>query len=674
MSSPRPLETANDPQGLTRVAIEPISRVEGHGKVTLLLDEHRKVRQARLHIVEFRGFERFIQGRPYWEVPTLVQRLCGICPVSHLLAASKACDAFVIGRAAPTPTADKLRRLLHHAQVLQSNALHFFHLASPDLLFGFDDAVAHRNIVGVLQDRRELGLQGIRIRKYGQEVIRLLTGKRVHGTGSIPGGFNKPLSREDREAMLADIPQIIDWCAQAMALARDLFLAGQPEHGRFADFPSMFMSLVRPDGAGDLYGGALRISDEHGVHVRDQVDVHDYSQLLGEEVKPWTYMKFPFVRAMGPDKGWYRVGPLARINNASYLDTPRAEAAREAFKAWNHGRPVSASLAQHWARMIDMLHAAETIERLLKDPDIIGNDLMATGTPLREGIGVIEAPRGTLIHHYRIGEDDLVSYANLIVSTTHNNTAMNEAVRQVAATYFDGRELSEGLLNHIEVAVRAYDPCLSCATHAVGKMPLRVELLDASGAPIDLLLKHDDGRVERPELPLERQQLAMSGLMEPSAATRAPCLVLAVGNPGRGDDAFGPVLAQQLEAWLAQQSADVQQRVELLCDLQLMVEHADDLRGRSRVLIVDASAQGHDAPAMQAVSADAALAAVRSHASSPAQLLALYRSLWGEDPPPTHLLSMAGRQWELGAPMSPELNAALPAAWRLLEHWLTHEG
>ncbi len=502
---PSPLETAEDPSGLNRVVIEPVSRVEGHGKVTLLLDEHRRVKQARLHIVEFRGFERFIQGRPYWEVPTLVQRLCGICPVSHLLAASKACDAFVIGNGRITPTAEKLRRLLHFAQVLQSNALHFFHLASPDLLFGFDDAVAHRNITGVLQDHRELGLQGIRIRKYGQEVIRLLTGKRVHGTGSVPGGFNKALSSEDRKLMLDDIGQITDWCAHALGLARDLFLAGQPEQGDFANFPSMFMSLVRPDGAGDLYDGALRVNDAHGLHMVDQVDVHQYQQLLQEEVKPWTYMKFPHLRAMGPEHGWYRVGPLARINNASYLDTPHAEAAREEFKAWNHGKPVTASLAQHWARMIDMLHCAESIERLLNDPDIIGTELMAKGTPLREGIGVIEAPRGTLIHHYRIGEDELISYANLIVSTTHNNTAMNEAVRSVAARYFDGRELTEGLLNHIEVAIRAYDPCLSCATHAVGKMPLRVELLDADGQAIDLLLKHEDGTIEHPALPANAQ-------------------------------------------------------------------------------------------------------------------------------------------------------------------------
>ena len=490
--------TPADAGSLRRVAIDPVSRVEGHGKVTILLDENNKVHQVRLHIVEFRGFERFIQGRPYWEVPTLVQRLCGICPVSHLLAASKACDAFVIGHASLTPTAEKLRRLLHFAQVLQSNALHFFHLASPDLLFGFDDAVAHRNIVGVLQDERELGLQGIRMRKYGQEIIRLLTGKRVHGTGSVPGGFNKPLSVADRDLMRADIGQIIAWCDSALALARDLFLRGQPEQGRFANFPSGFMSLVRPDGAADLYDGALRVKDAQGQLIVDQVDVHDYQQLIVEEVKPWTYMKFPHLRALGPEHGWYRVGPLARINNATYLDTPRAEAARAEFIAWGGGLPVTASLAQHWARMIDTLHCAEGIARLLGDPDIIGTDLMATGTPLREGIGVIEAPRGTLLHHYRIGDDDLVEYANLIVSTTNNNQAMNSAVREVARQYLDGTEITEGLLNHIEVAIRAYDPCLSCATHAVGKMPLRIELGEADGQLADVLLKHEDGTLERP--------------------------------------------------------------------------------------------------------------------------------------------------------------------------------
>ncbi len=489
-----------EPSPLRRVVIEPISRVEGHGKVTLLLDDQRRVRQARLHIVEFRGFERFIQGRPYWEVPTLVQRLCGICPVSHLLAASKACDAFVLGHTPITPTATQLRRLLHLAQVLQSNALHFFYLASPDLLFGFDDTVAHRNIAGVLQDERELGLQGVRIRQFGQEVIRILTGKRVHGTGSVPGGFNQALSEAHRAQLAEGIQPIIGWCEQAVRLARDLFLAGQPEQGAFADFPSMFMSLVGPQGQAELYDGRLRVTDAQGQAVVDQFDPASYASLIAEAVEPWTYMKFPHLRQMGVDQGWYRVGPLARVNNATFFDTPRAEAARQEFKAWDQGRPVSASLAQHWARMIDMLHCAEGIERLLTAPDITDTALMASGQPLREGVGVIEAPRGTLIHHYRVGDDDLITHANLIVSTTHNNRAMNEAVRHVAEHYFDGREITEGLLNRIEVAVRAYDPCLSCATHAVGQMPLRIELVNAQGRLDDALLRDEDGRIWRPEL------------------------------------------------------------------------------------------------------------------------------------------------------------------------------
>ncbi|HYR24219.1 MAG TPA: Ni/Fe hydrogenase subunit alpha, partial [Aquabacterium sp.] len=386
---PHPLETAADPASLNRVVIEPVSRVEGHGKVTLLLDDDRKVRQARLHIVEFRGFERFIQGRPYWEVPTLVQRLCGICPVSHLLVASKACDAFVIGSGRIPPTAEKLRRLLHFGQVLQSNALHFFHLASPDLLFGFDDAVAHRNIVGVLQDERELGLQGIRIRKYGQELIRLLTGKRIHGTGSVPGGFNKALSAADRDLMRADIGQIITWCEGALQLARDLFLRGQPEQGRFANFPSGFMSLVRPDGAADLYDGALRVKDAQGKLIVDQVDVHTYPQLIGEEVKPWTYMKFPFLKSLGPAHGWYRVGPLARVQNCDFIPSPLAEVERREFVDWGKGQPVHGSLAYHWARMIELLHCMEVIAELLDDPDILAGELVASGPRRHGGIGVI---------------------------------------------------------------------------------------------------------------------------------------------------------------------------------------------------------------------------------------------------------------------------------------------
>ncbi|QEL55126.1 Ni/Fe hydrogenase subunit alpha [Chromobacterium paludis] len=491
------LESADHPERLRRVAIAPLSRVEGHGKITLLLDDDGRVRQARLHIVEFRGFEKFIQGRPYWEVPTLVQRLCGICPVSHLLAASKAMDAIALGDAAVPPAATRLRRLLHFGQVLQSHALHFFHLASPDLLFGADDAVAHRNFLGVLEDERSLAMNGIRLRKYGQELIQTLTGKRIHGTGSVPGGFNKPLRAAERDALRAGLPDLLDWARQGLDVAKSLFLAGGDRYRTFAAAPSNFLSLIGADGALELFDGGLRVKDAAGAIVMDHVDVRGYADLLREEVKPWTYMKFPYLAALGPERGWYRVGPLARVNNCGFIATPLAEAARREFVEYGAGAPVQATLAYHWARMIELLHCVEAIAELLGDAAILDTDLLAQGRRASEGIGVIEAPRGTLFHHYRVGEDDLVSMANLIVSTTSNNQAMNASIRSAAAEIFDGREISEAMLNRMETAVRAYDPCLSCATHAMGKMPLLVELLTVDGAVADRAIRHGDGSFER---------------------------------------------------------------------------------------------------------------------------------------------------------------------------------
>ena len=469
------LETAESSANLRRVVIDPVTRVEGHGKVTLLLDEDNRVKQARLHIVEFRGFERFIQGRPYWELPVLVQRLCGICPVSHHLAAAKAVDQLV-GVDQLTPTAEKLRRLLHLGQTLQSHALHFFHLSSPDLLFGFDSDVARRNIIGVLQAYPDVGVKGVKLRKYGQEVIRMVSGKRVHGSAAIPGGMNKSLSAAERDYLLEGIEDAIQWSRDAVDLARQLYLSGGQRHREFAHIRTNFMGLIRADGALDLYHGGLRVKDDMGRTLYDHVDYRGYTDLLREEVRSWSYMKFPYLTALGKEQGWYRVGPLARVNNCDFIDTPQAEKARQEFTA--HG-PVHSSLAFHWARMIEALHAAEGIKEFLSDADILGSDLVVQGEKRHEGIGVIEAPRGTLFHHYCIDDQDLVTRANLIVSTTNNNQAMNESVRQVAATYFDGREPTEGLLNHIEVAIRAYDPCLSCATHALGKMPLELEVLDA---------------------------------------------------------------------------------------------------------------------------------------------------------------------------------------------------
>jgi NAD-reducing hydrogenase large subunit len=467
-------------QTTKRVVIEPVTRVEGHGKVVIHLDPQGQVSQARLHIVEFRGFERFIQGRPFWEVPVLVQRLCGICPVSHHLAAAKAMD-MIVGVDQLTPTAEKMRRLMHYGQFFQSHALHFFHLASPDLLFGFGADVSKRNVIAVAAEYPELAVQGVMMRKYGQELIKATAGKKIHGTGAIPGGINKNLSIEERDFFLKDFEQQLQWARGALKVAKDYTLQNFDAVKDFGTFDSNHLSIVRGDGAMDLYHGNLRATTSTGEKIFDQIEPVRYNDVLAEEVRSWSYMKFPFIRSIGPEDGWYRVGPLSRVNICDFIDTPEAEAARQEFMAITGGKPNNVTMAYHWTRMIELLHAIEKIGELLHDPDMQGNDLVTIGERRPEGVAIIEAPRGTLFHHYRVNENDQVVMANLIVSTTSNNEPMNRAVSKVAKDHLSGKEITEGLLNHVEVAIRAYDPCLSCATHALGQMPLVVELLDHQG-------------------------------------------------------------------------------------------------------------------------------------------------------------------------------------------------
>ena len=493
---PSELETAQNPQKLERIVIEPLTRVEGHGKVTLLQDNHHHIRQARLHITEFRGFEKFIQGRPYWELPVLVQRLCGICPVSHHLAAAKATD-MIVGASELTPTAEKIRRLMHFGQTLQSHALHFFHLCSPDLLFGFDDDVRHRNIVGVIEDSPEIARQGVMLRKFGQEVIRVTAGKRIHGTGAIPGGVNKSLSKKEIHYLQNDMAQIIGWAQEAVELVKKIFFEHYDYHMAFASIDSSMMSVVRGDGAFELYDGGLRATDHNGHTIFDHIDYRNYNDYIREGVKNWSYMKFPFFTALGEENGWYRVGPLARVNNCDFFPTPLAEAERRAFMAIGNGLPVQSTLAYHWARLIELLHCTEAIAELLCDRDLVGKELCNRGELQCCGTGVIEAPRGTLFHHYEINDDGIVEKASLIVSTTHNNQAMNESIRKVANQYLDGNRLTESLLNQVEVAIRAYDPCLSCATHAIGKMPMQINLRNENDELIDRLEKRSTGQISR---------------------------------------------------------------------------------------------------------------------------------------------------------------------------------
>jgi len=476
-----------------KVTIEPVTRVEGHGKVTIHLDDNMNVAQTRLHVVEFRGFERFVQGRPYWEAPVLVQRLCGICPVSHHLAAAKALDV-IVGAGTGyglTPTGEKMRRLMHYGQMFQSHALHFFHLASPDFLLGYDADPAIRNVIGVAINFPELATQGVLMRKFGQEVIAVTAGKKIHGTGAIPGGINKNLSIEERDALLKgadplNIDKMIEWANAAVQFFKDYYMKNREFVDNFAYFPSNHLSLVRKDGAMDLYHGVLRAVDADGKKILDDVDYQEYNKYIEEEVRSWSYMKFPYLKHLGKEKGWYRVGPLARLNTCDFIPTPLAQKEFEIYKAHTQGKPNNYCLHTHWARLIELLHSAEVIKDLLNDPDLQKNDLVTKGTKQKEGVGLIEAPRGTLFHHYRINDDDQIVMANLIVSTTNNNEPMNQSVNFVAKKMMSGqKEITEPMKNAVEIAIRAYDPCLSCATHALGKMPLDIKLFDSKGDEID---------------------------------------------------------------------------------------------------------------------------------------------------------------------------------------------
>ena len=467
-----------------KITIEPVTRVEGHGKVTIHLDNESNVTQTRLHIVEFRGFERFVQGRPYWEAPVLVQRLCGICPVSHHLAAAKALDVIVGAGTGEglTPTGEKMRRLMHYGQIFQSHSLHFFHLASPDLLFGIDADPTKRNVFALALENKDLAVQGVMMRKFGQEIIAATAGKKIHGTGAIPGGINKHLSPEDKDRFLngkapMNIDYMISWSQAALDFFHDYHEKNKAVIDDFIEFPSSYLSLVRKDGALDLYHGVLRAKDSEGNLILHDVDYQDYLKYIDEEVRSWSYMKFPYLKELGKKTGWYSVGPLARLNNADFIDTPLAQKEFEKFKSYSNGKASHRPMHAHWARLIEILHSAEKMKELLNDKDLLEGELVKKGTKKNEGVGLIEAPRGTLFHHYKINDLDQIEMCNLIVSTTNNNEPMNEAVNQVAKKMMTGKEeITEAMMNAVEVAIRAYDPCLSCATHALGQMPLEISL------------------------------------------------------------------------------------------------------------------------------------------------------------------------------------------------------
>lgn len=468
-----------------KITIEPVTRIEGHGRVTIHLNDNGEVEQTFFHVDEFRGLEKFCEGRPYYEMPQITQRICGICPISHHLAASKACDA--VARVEATRTAKLLRELMHMGQMVQSHGMHFFHLAAPDLLFGFDSDPATRNVFRIIDENPKLALKAVNLRRFGQQIIEKLGGKRIHANFAVAGGVNAPLTKENHKAIAAELEVMTLIGKEAISIAKGWLEANRETAETFASFPSNYMGLVDLEGGLQLYDGEIRVRDANG-ELLAQFKPEYYLSYIAEHVEPWSFLKHPYLRMLGWPKGFYRVGPLGRLNVIDKIGTPLAQEEFKLFRQINDGKPVEGSLYYHYARMIELLYALERIGQLLDDPDIMSSDVR-NYPPLEalpgQGVGVIEAPRGTLFHDYGTDEHGLLTRVNLIVATGNNNWAMHTAAGAVAKAYVVGNRLTEGMLNRVEAAIRCYDPCLSCATHAIGKMPLEIRLLAADGRELD---------------------------------------------------------------------------------------------------------------------------------------------------------------------------------------------
>ena len=469
------------------VTIDPVTRIEGHAKISIRVDDSGAVEDVRFHVTEFRGFEKFCEGRSFWEMPGITARICGICPVSHLMASAKAGDA-IMGVRIP-PTAEKLRRLMNWAQYVQSHALSFFHLSAPDLLLGMDSDPATRNIVGLVSTYPDIAKNGIRLRQIGQEIIRILGGKSVHPSWTVPGGVRQPLQADDRDHIKRLLPDAFDIIELALDLLKDCFESHAGDIDSFGHFPSLFAGLVTPDGGLEHYDGLLRVMDADGKLLEEGLDPARYRSIFEEAVEPWSYLKFPYYKPLGYDggAGMYRVGPLARINICDFVGTARADRELRQFRRLGErGKPIISSFHYHYARLIEILFALEKIEETLESDDITSTRVRSeAGVNQLVGVGVSEAPRGTLFHEYHVDENGILQKANLIVATGQNNLAMNKTVRQIAERYITDATIDEGILNRIEHGIRMYDPCLSCSTHAVGQMPLEVRLLGRDGTLLD---------------------------------------------------------------------------------------------------------------------------------------------------------------------------------------------
>jgi NAD-reducing hydrogenase large subunit len=468
-----------------RIVIDPVTRIEGHAKISIFMDDAGNVSDAEFHVVEFRGFEKFCEGRPYSEMPGITPRICGICPVSHLLASAKAGDA-IMAVSIP-PAADKLRRLMNLGQIIQSHALSFFHLSAPDFLLGWDTPQAKRNVFGLIAANTDLARAGIRLRQFGQEIIAVLGGQKIHPAWAVPGGVRSPLTEAGRARIRAWLPEAY----ATTKIAFDLFKKTMDTHKKeiqiFGNFPSLFMGLVEPDGTWEHHGGKIRFTDSSGSIIADQLDPQKYYEYIGESVQSSSYLKSPYYTPLGFPDGMYRVGPLARLNVAEQMGTPKADAELKKFKKLGRGRSaVTSSFLYHYARLIEILACIERVEAAMDDADLLSEELRAdAGINSLRGVGVSEAPRGTLFHDYTVDRDGLLRKVNLIVATGQNNLAMNQTVAQIARYYVKGNKIPEPMLNRVEHGIRCYDPCLSCSTHAVGQMPLHVQLIAPDGTVLN---------------------------------------------------------------------------------------------------------------------------------------------------------------------------------------------
>ncbi len=465
-----------------RIVIDPVTRIEGHAKISIFLDDAGAVTDAQFHVTEFRGFERFCVGRPFWEMAGLSARICGICPVSHLMASSKTGDQLLAVRV--PPAAEKLRRLMNLGQIIQSHALSFFHLSGPDLFMGFDGDPAKRNVFGLIGAAPALARAGIRLRQFGQEVIESLGGRRIHPAWTVPGGVREGLSDRWRDYLRGRVGESHATALLGLERFKTLLDGAREEIETFGDFPSLFLSLVRPDGGWEHYDGVLRFVDGEGKVVVASFDPSQYRAYIGEAVEGNSYLKSPYYRPLGYPKGIYRVGPLARLNICTHMGMPLADRELTEYRQ-RCGRVANSSFLYHYARLIEILAATEFIETLLDDPDLSSTHLRAQADVNQlEGVGVSEAPRGTLFHHYQVDSNGVLQRINLIIATGQNNLAMNRTVAQIAKRYVRGKEIPEGVLNRVEAGIRAFDPCLSCSTHAVGQMPLHVELIAPDGTVV----------------------------------------------------------------------------------------------------------------------------------------------------------------------------------------------